>query len=118
MSNKSVNKDAAAENESLPELLVQLAKTSAVVVRDEIELVIQRTREMMKAVRNGVLLIAAGAVLSFVALMCFGSAMIIGLTSYMHPVIAALVTGLAFALVGFVIALSGYRKLKKQVSNT
>ena len=118
MNNKSVNKDAAAENESFTELLGQLVKSSAVVVHDEIELVIQRIREMMKAARIGVLLIATGAVIGFAAFICLCGALIIGLTSYMSPVIAALVTGLAFALVGVVFALSGYRQLKKSVRNT
>ena len=113
MSNKSVNKDAAAQNESFSELLAQLAKSSALVVHDEIELVIQRIREMMKAARSGVLLIVTGTMISFAAFMCLCAALIIGLTSYMSPVIAALVTGLAFALVGIVIAFIGYRQLKK-----
>ncbi len=113
MNNKSVNKDDAAENESFSELWIQLAKSSAVLVHDEIELVIQRIREMMKAARSGVLLIATGVVISFAAFMCLCGALIIGLTSYMSPVIAALVTGLAFALVGAVIAFSGYRQLTK-----
>ena len=113
MSEKSVNKDDAAQNESFTELLVQLAKSSAVVVHDEIELVIQRIREMVKDARSGVLLIATGAVISFAAFLCLCGALIIGLTSYMPPVIAALVTGVAFALVGVVIAFIGYRQLKK-----
>jgi|SRR5665647_1302264 len=113
MSNKSVDKDAGAQNESFSELLVQLAKSSAVVVHDEIELVIQRVHEMVKAARNGVLLIATGAAIIFGALICFCCALIIGLTTYMSPVNAALVTGLAFTFVGFVLAYSGYRQLKK-----
>ena len=113
MSNKSVNKVEAAQNESFTELLVQLAKSSAVVVHDEIELVIQRIREMVKAARIGVLLIATGAVIGFAAFLCLCGALIIGLTSYMSPVNAALITGLALAIVGFVIAFSGYRQLKK-----
>lgn len=113
MSNKSDNKDAAAQNESFTELLAQLAKSSAVMVHDEIELVIQRTREMVQAARSGVLLIVTGSAIGFAAFMCLCAALIIGLTSYMSPVIAALVTGVAFALVGIVIAFIGYRKLKK-----
>jgi uncharacterized protein YlzI (FlbEa/FlbD family) len=116
MSDKSVNKDAAGQNDSFPELLIQLAKSSAIVVHDEIELVIQRIREMVKAARIGVVLIATGAVISFAALMCFCGALIIGLTSYMSPVSAAIVSGLALALIGVVIAISGYRQLKKSVS--
>jgi cytochrome c biogenesis protein CcdA len=113
MTNKSGNKDAEVQNESFAELLAQLAKSSAVVVHDEIELVIQRFREMVKAARNGVLLIAMGAVIGFAAFMCLCGALIIGLTSFMPPVIAALVTGVALALVGIAFAFSGFKKLKK-----
>ena len=42
--------------------------------------------------------------------------MIIGLTAYMAPVIAALVTGAALALIGIVIAFIGYKKLKKSIT--
>lgn len=113
MSNNSVNKDDAAQNESFSELLVQLARSSSVVVHDEIELVIQRIREMIKAARNGIILIAIGAVIGFAAFMCLCAALIIGLTSYMSLVFAALVTGSALAIVGVAIALSGFRQLKK-----
>lgn len=113
MSIKPVNKDEAAHNESFTELLIQLAKSSAVVVHDEIELVIQRIRETVKAARTGALLIATGAVIGFAAFLCLCGALIIGLTSYMSPVIAALVTGLALALIGVVIVSSGFRQLKK-----
>ena len=113
MSNNSVNKDLATQQESFSELLGHLAKSSAVVVHDEIELVIQRIREKVKAVRSGVLLIVTGAVISFAAFMCLCAALIIGLTSYLSPVIAALVTGVLFALVGVLIAFIGYRQLKK-----
>lgn len=113
MSNNSVNKHDAAQNESFSELLVQLARSSSVVVRDEIELVIQRVREMLKDVRSGILLIATGAVIGFAAFLCLCGALIIGLSSYMPPVIAAIVTGVALAAVGVAIAMSGYRQLKK-----
>lgn len=113
MNNKSVNKDPATQQESFSELLGHLAKSSAVVVHDEIELVIQRIHEKVKTVRSGVLLIVTGAVISFAAFMCLLAALIIGLTSYMSSVIAALVTGVVFALVGVLIAFVGYGHLKK-----
>jgi hypothetical protein len=41
------------------------------------------------------------------------AALIIGLTSYMAPVIAALVTGAALALIGVVIVFIGFKQLKQ-----
>lgn len=113
MNNKVVNQDPTTQRESFSELLAQVAKNSAALVRDEIQLVIQRIREKVKAALSGALLIVTGAVLSFAAFMCLCSALIIGLTSYMSPVIASLVTGVVLAFVGVVIAFIGYRQLKK-----
>ena len=118
MNNKVVNKDPTTQRESFTELLGQLASNSAAVVHDEIELVIQRIRETVRAARSGVLLVATGAAISFAAFMSLCAALIIGLTSYMAPVIAALVTGAAFALIGVVIAFTGYKQLKKTILKT
>ena len=115
MNNNMANRDPATQRESLSELLGQLASNSAAVVHDEIELVIQGIREMVRAVRSGVLTIAIGAVISFAAFMSLCAALIIGLTSYMAPVIAALVTGAVLALIGVVIAFIGYKQLKKSI---
>jgi VIT1/CCC1 family predicted Fe2+/Mn2+ transporter len=107
------NQNPTAPRESFSELLGQLANSSAAVVHDEIELVIQGIREKVTAVRGGVLTVLAGAVISFGAFMSLCAAVIIGLTAYMAPVLAALVTGAALALIGVVIAVIGYRQLKK-----
>jgi hypothetical protein len=118
MNNNMVNKDPATQRESFAELLRQLANNSATRVHDEIELVIQGIRENVRAVRSGVLTIATGAVISFAAFMSLCAALIIGLTSYMAPVIAALVTGAALALIGVVIVFIGYKQLKKSILKT
>ena len=118
MNNKVVNKDPTIQRESFTELLGQLANNSATVVHDEIELVIQGIREKVRAARSGVLTVATGAVISFAAFMSLCAALIIELTSYMAPVIAALVTGVALALMGVVIAFIGYKQLKKSIRKT
>ena len=109
------NKDSAAERDSFSELLGQLYKQSAVMVHDEIELVIQGAREMVKNLRNGALMIAAGVFIGFAAFLSLCAAMVIGLASYMAPVYAALVTAAALAFVGVVIVFIGYTQLKKNV---
>jgi VIT1/CCC1 family predicted Fe2+/Mn2+ transporter len=118
MNNKVVNKEPTTQRESFSELLGQLANNSAKVVHDEIEFVIQGIREKVRDVRNGVLMVATGAVISFAAFLSLCAALIIGLTSYMAPVIAALVTGAALALMGVVIAFIGYKQLKKSILKT
>jgi hypothetical protein len=118
MDNKVVTKDPTTQRESFTELLGQLASNSAAVVHDEIELVIQGVREKVRTARSGVLTVATGAVISFAAFMSLCAALVIGLTSYMAPVIAALVTGAAFALIGVAIAFIGYKQLKKSILKT
>ena len=118
MNNKVVTKDSATQRGSFTELLGQLANHLAARVHDEIELVIQRIREKVSAVRSGVLTVATGAVISFAAFLSLCAALIIELTSYMSPVIAALVTGAALALIGIVIAFIGYKQLKKSIFKT
>ena len=113
MNNKEENRGMTTQRESLTELLGQLANNSAAVVRDEIELVIQGIREKGMAVRSGVLTVVTGSVVIFTAIMAFCAALFIELTSYMAPVIAALVTGAVLALIGVVIAFIGYKQLKK-----
>jgi hypothetical protein len=117
MNTKVVNKDPTTQRDSFSELLGQLANNSAAVVHDEIELVILKIREKATAVRSGILTVAIGTAISFAAFMSLCAALIIGLIHYMTPVMAALVTGAAFALIGVVIAFIGYRNLKKSIRN-
>ena len=113
MNTKMVKQEPTTQRESFTELLGQLASNSAAVVHDEIELVIQRIREKVRALRSGVLAVAIGAVISFAAFMTLCAALIIGLTCYMAPVIAALVTGAALAFIGVVIVFIGFKQLKQ-----
>ena len=116
MNNTVENKGPAMQRESITELVGQLAANAAAVFHDEIELVIQGIHEKVKVVRSGALTVATGAIISFAALMSFCAAVIIGLTSYMTPVIAALVTGAALAFIGVGIAFIGYKKLKNSIT--
>lgn len=117
MDSKDANQDPATQPESLPELLGRLAKSSAAVVHDEIDLFLQQLREKGRAVRGGVLLIAIAALFGIGGLGSLCAALILQLTAYMPPAMAALVTGLAVVFVAIVIAAIGYGKLKKSIRN-
>ena len=118
MNNNVVNKDPTIQRESFTELLGKLAANAADIFHDEIELVIQGIHEKVRADRSGILTVATGVVISFAAFLSLCAALIIGLTAYMAPVIAALVTGAALALIGIVIAFIGYKQLKKSIFKT
>jgi hypothetical protein len=97
------------------ELLGQLANNLAALIHNEIELMTQGVREKVKAVRNGVLIVLIGAVISFAGFLSLCAALIIGLAYYMSPVTAALVTGAALALIGVVFAYIGYKLLQESI---
>ena len=118
MNSKVANNGTTTQRDTLSEMLGQLANNSADVVHNEIELVIQGIREKATAVRSGIVTVVTGAAISFAAFLSLCAALIIGLSSYMAPIMAALVTGAALALIGVVIAFIGYRQLKKSIRNT
>jgi hypothetical protein len=113
MDRNDVNRYPAAGRESFTDLLRQLAGNLTALIHNEIELIAQGVREKVRHIRGGVLLIAVGTVIGFAAILCLCAAAIIGLSQYMAPVSAALVTAAACALIGVCIALTGYKLLQK-----
>lgn len=113
MNNKLENNTGVTEPGSLPELLGQLAKSSAAVIHDEIELVIQRFLDKLRPIQHAAIFIATGAAIAFAAFLCFCAALIIGLTSYTSPALAAFVIGVICTVGGIVLAFIGYKQLQK-----
>jgi len=113
MNKKEVNTDPRPPRESFSGLFVQLLKSLAAIVHSEIELVTQRFREQVKNLHGGVMMVATGVIISFVAFMTLCAALVIGLASFMPLVFAATVTGTALGAIGIVIAAIGYGQLKK-----
>lgn len=101
------------QQESFVELLEQLAGNSADLVRNEIALTKQEIRDELRGFRGGLLTVAVGAVLGIIALMTLTSAVVIGLSSYLPPGIAAILTAIGLAVIGFVITLIGFRQMRK-----
>jgi uncharacterized membrane protein YqjE len=97
------------------ELIGQLANSLAALIHHEVELMTQGVHERVRALRSGFLIVAIGAIISFAGFLSLCAALIIGLTYYMSPVCAALVTGAALVLIGVVCAYSGYMRLQKSI---
>src|SRR6185295_7305853 len=85
------------QRESFGELLGELANNSAALVRDEIELAKQEMTEKVSGLRSGVVTLAVGGLIGFVALLTLTAAAVAGLAHVMD-------TGLAALLVGVVLA--------------
>ena len=101
------------QRDSFGELLAQLVSHSASLVRDEIKLVKQEMLEELQSSRSGAITLVIGAALVWIALLTLCAAVVIGLSVFMGPGMAALVTGAGLAVIGGAIAFIGFRQLKK-----
>jgi hypothetical protein len=113
MKSDLIQEDAAMRRESFGELLSQLAAESSALVRDEIQLAKQEMKEKLRVFRSGIVTTAIGAIVGFVAFEVFCAALVLLLSQYMSPVLAAAATGLLLLLIAGGIAFMGIRLLKK-----
>jgi hypothetical protein len=113
MRNNDTKREPVVERPSFPDLLRQLAGNLTAVIHNEIELLVQTAREKVRHIRSGVLLIAMGTFVGFASLLSLCAAAIIGLSYYMSPFTAALITAAASALSGVFIALTGYKLMQR-----
>jgi uncharacterized membrane protein YqjE len=107
-----LNRNNEPQTESFRELLSQLANGSAALVRDEIDLAKQEIAEKIASLRTGIVAVVIGAVIGLMALMALCAALIIALSKPMGPGLAALVTGVALAIIAGIVAMAGLKKLK------
>jgi len=113
MNNKTMIRDYNLQDESLAELLKQLGGHSAILVREEIKLLKQEFVEKTQALRNGAIMVIIGFALVMVAFATLWAALIIRLTAYWAPDLAAAVTGGGLALVGLIITMIGVKLVQK-----
>jgi hypothetical protein len=83
------------------------------LIRDEITLAKQEVREKLSAFQLGLIVIAIGAVIGFVALITLCAAVVIALAAYVGAWQAALIVGTILALTAGVTASVGLRQLKQ-----
>jgi hypothetical protein len=100
--------------ESIGELISQLASQSATLVRDEVALAKREVAEKAISVSADVAIIAAGAVIGFVAILALCASLIIALSSYIGAWQAALAIAGALVLVSVILVVAGYKRLKRE----
>lgn len=105
--------DETLPRESFGRLLSQLATHSAALVRDEVALARQEMRESARSLRMGIVTLAIGALIGWIALATLAAAAVIGLANLMNPEYAALIVGGALAVVGGGVAMVGINRLKR-----
>jgi len=102
-----------SKDESLTELIGDLANQSAGLVRDEIALAKQEMQEKLLAFRASLIVIALGSVFALIATLMFCTAAIAGLSVYLPVWQAALLVGGLFALVAGLAVPIGVARLKR-----
>jgi len=106
--------EAGTQREStISELLGELAKSSATLIRDELTLAKQEVREKLSAFQLGLIVVAIGAVMGLVALIALCAAAVIALAVYVGAWQAALIVGTILALTAGVTVSVGLRRLKQ-----
>lgn len=105
--------DENMSNQSIGELLGELANNSAALVRDELSLARQEMGEKIKAFRSSVTTILVGAMIGLVAILVLAAAAVIGLAHFMDAGYAALIVGVALAITGCIIASTGIKRLNQ-----
>jgi len=105
--------ESETERKSFGGLLSQILIDSAALLRNEIELSKQEMREKVKTLQSGLLAIAIGAMIGQIALILLCAAVAIKLADSVSFETSALTMGAGLALIGGLVALSGFRKLRQ-----
>lgn len=107
------NFEAGIPRESFGELLSQLATSSSALVRDEIQLARQELSDKLSEFRSGIVVLALGVMIAFLATLALTAAAIIGLANYVGPGYSALIIGATLAIVGGITASAGLVQVRR-----
>lgn len=102
------------EARTLPELVSQLTTDLATLVRKESELVRTEMTEKLHVAGKAAGEILAGGIFVLAALGVLLAALVAALSEYMHPAFAALIVGVAVAVVGILLIRAGLKMLKPE----
>ena len=111
MDNKVTMKNPDLQNDSIADLLRQIANGAGSLVREEFKLAKQEFKEKAQSLSSGVIIISIGAVFGLIALATIWAAFVIWITYFWPPEVAALVSGIGLAIVSAIMAIIGKRKL-------
>jgi len=98
--------------ESLTNLISDLASDSAALVHDELALAKRELSEKLGLLSNSALIITTGILIGLLASMALCAAIVIALAPYTGAWQSALIVGLVLALVAAALSYSGVRSLK------
>ncbi len=102
-----------APEPTIAQLFGRLGQETSTLVRQEMRLATSEMADKARTALRHVLLIGAGMLLALVSVLALTSSLVLGLSMFMEPWVAALCVGAAFALLGAGGVLMGFGALKR-----
>jgi uncharacterized membrane protein YqjE len=113
MDNKTTAPRPGAQNESLADVLKQIADDTVTLLRQEVALAKMEFNAKARSLRTGLIIVALGAAFTLIGLASIWAALVVWLTNFLSLEIAATVTGGGLALIGALMVFLGLKPMKK-----
>jgi uncharacterized membrane protein YqjE len=113
MDNKTSAPRPGAQNESLADVLKQIADDTVTLLRQEVALAKMEFNAKARSLRTGLIIVALGAAFTLIGLASIWAALVVWLTNFLSLEIAATVTGGGLALIGALMVFLGLKPMKK-----
>lgn len=101
-------------DQTFKSLMRELIDEIARLIRGELRLAQAEGHEKIAQIQSGTLSIVSGMLLAFAALLVLLQATVLALAKVMSPTLAAIVVGVAVALIGWALIGHGVRNLRAQ----
>jgi len=102
----------AYTDQSVRSLLSELVREVTELFRQELRLARAETGEKFVQVQSGAISLLAGFLIAFVALLVLAQAMVIGLSNFVEPWLAAVIVAVVLAIIGLFLVKAGQSSLK------
>jgi uncharacterized protein YacL len=102
----------AHPDQSVRSLLSELVREVTELFRQELRLARAETGEKIGQVQSGAISLLAGFLIAFVALIVLAQAMVIGLSNFVAPWLAAVIVAVVLAVIGLFLVKAGQSSLK------
>ena len=102
----------ASTDQSFRSLISELVREITDLFRQELRLARAETGEKITQVQSGAISLLAGMLIAFVALIVLAQAMVIGLSNFVEPWLAAVIVAAVLAIIGLFLVRAGQSSLK------
>lgn len=109
-----LTQNTAVRNEpSLGELFGELSQETSLLVRQEVQLATAEIKGKATKAGKDIALIAGGGLVAYTGMLAIVAALILGLSNWMDPWVAAFLVGAVLAIVAAVLINTGLKQLKE-----